>query len=66
MEISEIRAAFTLSESRVEKLRSFRDERLNTIQSQIGIPAFGGAKRIIHLFTYQPIWSSSCHYLVLV
>ncbi len=52
MDIDEIRTAFTLSESRIEKLRRFRNERLTAISTQAdpnlvidGI----GARRILHI-----------------
>jgi hypothetical protein len=52
MTIDEIRAAFTLSENRIEKLRRFRNERLTAISTnanpQLAIDGVG-AKRIIHI-----------------
>lgn len=52
MDIGEIRAAFTLSESRIEKLRRFRDKRLELIKSQHdSVPhVYGaGARMILHI-----------------
>lgn len=52
MEIGEIRAAFTLSESRIEKLRRFRDERLALIKAQddsVPLICGPGARGIAHV-----------------
>jgi Putative DNA-binding domain len=55
MDIDEIRAAFTLSGSRVERLRRFREERVSLITSQHdSVPALKGAEEryILHLLPF--------------
>jgi hypothetical protein len=60
MDISEIRAAFALSENRIERIRRFRDERLSLIQKQDdSVPrVFGAEARVLlHLLPvamFQP------------
>jgi hypothetical protein len=52
MDAGEIRAAFTLSGTRIERLRRFRDERLSLIRTQdTSVPIVGpkGAKYVLHL-----------------
>jgi hypothetical protein len=52
MDVGEIRAAFTLSETRIERLRRFRDERLSLIKAQnplVPLVSGEGAKYVLHI-----------------
>jgi hypothetical protein len=62
MDITEIRAAFNLSESYVDKIRHFRDERVSMIMRQDQtVPVLLGppARRIIHLLPLKPVDSAT-------
>ncbi|MBD1864192.1 MULTISPECIES: helix-turn-helix domain-containing protein [Trichocoleus] len=54
MDVGEIRAAFSRSESLVERIRSFRRERLDLISSdESPVPMISGAKLVFHIIPLE-------------
>jgi hypothetical protein len=56
MDIDEVRAAFTLSGTRIERLRRFREERISLLTTQHeSLPTVGGAgvKYVLHLLPFS-------------
>jgi len=59
LDVGELRAAFTLSESVVERIRAFRVERMLAVEGDEGaVPLLEGAKLIVHLLPLSAFVSS--------
>jgi hypothetical protein len=62
LDVSELRTAFNLSETIIQKIRSFRIERLNTIlSSEIPIPLIPGPKIVCHIIPITSLESNQVY-----